>query len=71
MSCSRWCCSARMPRRDIKPLAKELIEKFGSFAEVMHAPEARLREVDGVGDAVITEIKLIAAAAKPHRARAS
>jgi DNA repair protein RadC len=51
------------PRGDVKPLAKELIEKFGSFAEVMHAPEARLAEVDGVGDEIITEIKLIAASA--------
>jgi DNA repair protein RadC len=50
-------------RRDVKPLAKELIAKFGSFAEAVHAPEARLREVRGLGEAAITEIKLIAAAA--------
>ena len=42
--------SAR-PRGDVKPLAKTLLKKFGSFAEVMHAPEMRLREVAGVGDA--------------------
>jgi DNA repair protein RadC len=41
------------------------LKKFGSFAEVVHAPEARLREVDGIKDASITQIKLIAAAA--HR----
>jgi len=52
-----------LPRGDVKPLAKSLIAKFGSFAEVVHAPEARLREVDGLGDATITELKLIAAAA--------
>jgi DNA repair protein RadC len=52
-----------IPQRDVKPLAKELIAKFGSFAEVMHAPEARLAEIKGIGDAVITEIKLIAASA--------
>jgi DNA repair protein RadC len=51
------------PRRDMKPLAKSLLKKFGSFAEVIHAPEARLREVDGVGDVTITQLKLIAAAA--------
>jgi DNA repair protein RadC len=51
------------PRRDMKPLAKLLIKKFGSFAEAIHAPETRLREVDGIGDASITLIKLIAAAA--------
>jgi DNA repair protein RadC len=50
-------------RGDVKPLAKTLIKKFGSFAEVIHAPEARLREVDGIGDKTITELKLIAAAA--------
>ena len=42
------------PRGDIKPLAKTLLKKFGSFAEVVHAPEARLREVDGIGDAPST-----------------
>ncbi|MDR3484556.1 MAG: DNA repair protein RadC [Bradyrhizobium sp.] len=52
-----------LPRRDVKPLAKSLIAKFGSFAEAVHAPAARLREVAGLGDATITEIKLIAAAA--------
>jgi DNA repair protein RadC len=51
------------PRGDVKPLAKSLIKKFGSFAEVVHAPATRLREVDGVGEATITELKLIAAAA--------
>jgi DNA repair protein RadC len=51
-----------LPRRDVKPLAKSLITKFGSFAETVHAPDMRLREVDGLGEAAITEIKLIAAA---------
>jgi DNA repair protein RadC len=32
---------------DVKPLAKTLIKTFGSFAEVIHAPETRLREVKG------------------------
>ena len=52
-----------IPRGDVKPLAKSLLKKFGSFAETIHAPEMRLREIDGVGEATITEIKLIAAAA--------
>jgi len=54
---------AAIPRRDTKPLAKALIRKFGSFAEVIHAPEARLREVDGIKDASVNQLKLIAAAA--------
>ena len=52
-----------LPRRDTKPLAKTLLKEFGSFAEVVHAPVARLREVDGVGEASINQIKLLAAAA--------
>jgi DNA repair protein RadC len=54
---------APLPRRDTKPLAKALLKRFGSFAEVIHAPEALLREVEGVGDASINQLKLIAAAA--------
>ncbi|MDE2468232.1 MAG: DNA repair protein RadC [Bradyrhizobium sp.] len=54
---------AALPRRDTKPLAKSLLKTFGSFAEVIHAPEARLREVDGIGEASITQLKLLAAAA--------
>src|ERR1700694_2153842 len=52
-----------LPRRDTKPLAKSLLKKFGSFAEVIHAPETRLREVKGIGDVTINGLKLIAAAA--------
>ncbi|MEW6766457.1 MAG: DNA repair protein RadC [Pseudomonadota bacterium] len=52
-----------LPRRDVKPLAKSLIAKFGSFAETVHAPETLLKEIDGLGDSAITEIKLIAATA--------
>ena len=56
---------AALPRRDTKPLAKALLRAFGSFAEVIHAPEARLREIDGIGEASVNQLKLIAAAA--HR----
>ncbi|WP_051929301.1 DNA repair protein RadC [Thermopetrobacter sp. TC1] len=52
-----------IPRRDCKPLAKALLARFGSFAEVISAPRERLREVEGVGDAVITELKIVQAAA--------
>jgi DNA repair protein RadC len=51
-----------IPRRDVKPLAKTLLAKFGSFAAVMNASPARLREVGGMGDAVITELKVVHAA---------
>ncbi|RED28003.1 DNA repair protein RadC [Rhodopseudomonas thermotolerans] len=52
-----------LPRRDVKPLAKALIARFGSFAEAVNAPAERLREVSGLGEVAILEIKLIAAAA--------
>jgi DNA repair protein RadC len=51
------------PRRDTKPLAKALIARFGTFAEALNAPEELLREVPGIGEAAITEIKLVRAAA--------
>ena len=52
-----------LPRRDVKPLAKNLITTFGSFAEVISAPIARLAEVKGLGTTAITELKIIHAAA--------
>ncbi|MGZ8410546.1 MAG: RadC family protein [Hyphomicrobium sp.] len=52
-----------IPRRDTKDLAKRLIARFGSFAEVVNAPEGRLKEVTGVGEAIVTELKLVHAAA--------
>ena len=51
-----------VPRADVKPLAKALVDRFGSFAEVITATPGRLREVKGVGEAIITEFKLIGAA---------
>jgi DNA repair protein RadC len=53
-----------LPRRDVKPLAKALIGKFGSFAEVIAAPPPRLAEVSGLGEAAITELKIVEAAAQ-------
>lgn len=52
-----------LPRRDTKPLAKALLQAFGSFAEVLNAPAERLREIEGIGEAVVTELKLVRAAA--------
>ncbi len=37
-----------IPRSDVKPLAKRLIDRFGSFAEVIAAEPERLMEVKGV-----------------------
>jgi DNA repair protein RadC len=52
-------------RQDVKPLARKLLEVFGDFNGVLSASTARLADVKGVGDAVVTEIKLVEAAA--HR----
>ena len=52
-----------IPQRDVKPLAKELIARFGSFAEAISAPIERLREVPGLGEAAIVEMKIVQAAA--------
>ena len=54
---------AAIQRRDVKPLAKTLIDRFGSFAEVIAAPRARLLEVDGIGESVVTQLKIVEAAA--------
>jgi DNA repair protein RadC len=54
---------AAIPRRDVKPLAKTLLARFGTFADVISAPAARLREVDGIADAVVTQLKIVEAAA--------
>ncbi len=53
-----------IPRRDTKPLAKQLLSEFGSLAEVLAAPEHRLSKITGLGKSVITDLKLIHAAAK-------
>ncbi|HEY1735455.1 MAG TPA: DNA repair protein RadC [Methylovirgula sp.] len=52
-----------IPRRDLKPLAKALLARFGSFAEVVAARPERLKEINGLSDAAITEIKIVQAAA--------
>ena len=53
-----------IPQRDVKPLAKELIQRFGSFAEVLGAPVSRLTEVKGVGAGVALDLKIVEAALK-------
>ena len=54
-----------IPRRDVKPLARALLDQFGDFNGVLSAPPERLAQISGVGEAVICELKVIEAAA--HR----
>jgi DNA repair protein RadC len=53
-----------LPRRDVKPIAKRLIARFGSFAEVMGASTERLREIEGIGESTAFDLKVIGAAAQ-------
>ncbi len=54
---------AAIPRRDIKPLAKALIARFGGFAEAIAAPRERLLEVEGMSEGGATQLKIVEAAA--------
>jgi DNA repair protein RadC len=54
-----------IPRRDVKPLAWRLLDRFGDFNRVISAPVERLIEVRGIGVAVAQELKIVEAAA--HR----
>ena len=51
-----------LPRQDVKPLARRLIDAFGDFGRVLSAPTARLMQVAGVGPAVVQELKIVEAA---------
>lgn len=55
--------STVIPRRDVKPLAKELIKKFGSFTSVIGAPQKQLMDTKGVGETVAVALKVIQAGA--------
>lgn len=52
-----------IPRMDVKPLARLLLDTFGDFNRVISAAPQRLRTVKGVGEAVIQELKIVEAAA--------
>jgi len=51
------------PRRDMKPLAKALLRRFGTFQRVISAEPAELLEIKGVGEAALTALKCVQAAA--------
>lgn len=54
-----------IPRQDVKPLARRLMDTFGDFNRVLSAAPDRLASVQGVGSAVIQDLKIVEAAA--HR----
>lgn len=53
-----------IPRQDTKPLAKQLLARFGGFAAVLNADIATLTEIDGVKENTATTLKLFEAAAR-------
>ncbi|MBA3909750.1 MAG: hypothetical protein C0524_07640 [Rhodobacter sp.] len=53
-----------IPRQDVKPLARLLLETFGDFNRVITASPARLQMIKGAGPAVVQELKLVEAAAQ-------
>ncbi|MEX0366918.1 MAG: DNA repair protein RadC [Ruegeria sp.] len=54
-----------IPRQDVKPLARQLLEAFGDFNRVLTAPVERLHDIKGVGESVLTDLKILEACA--HR----
>lgn len=50
-----------IPRRDTKPIAKALLARFGTVAEVLSAPIQRLTEIDGIGRSVALDLKIVQA----------
>lgn len=55
---------AAIPRGDVKPLAKRLLKRFGSFADAIAAPPEALSEVQGMGEAGVAALKVVEAAAQ-------
>jgi DNA repair protein RadC len=50
-----------LPQKDLKPLAKRIIEKFGSLQMLFDVPYEQLEEIDGVGEYTSTLIRLVRA----------
>ncbi len=52
-----------IPRQDVKPLARLLLDSFGDLNRIITAPIPRLLSIKGVGEAVVLELKILEAAA--------
>ena len=59
-----------IPRRDVKPIAKELMRQFGNIGEICGAPMHRLTDVKGIGEKTALDLKLLHAMSA-HMARES
>ncbi len=47
------------PRGDVKPIAKDLLKRFGSLQAVLAASVEELRQVKGVGEAAALDLKML------------
>lgn len=52
-----------IPRRDTKPIARQLLTEFGSFAAIISAEPAELTRIDGLGEGAVAALKAVQAAA--------
>jgi len=48
-----------IPRRDVKPIAHELLRRFGTLANVLDASPEELGQVEGVGDTAAVLLHLV------------
>lgn len=51
-----------IPRRDVKPIAKDLLSAFGSLGAVLSAPPEKLQRVKGIGGSASVALKVAHAA---------
>ena len=56
-----------LPQKDTKPMARELLNRFGAFNAVLDAPAEELKRVPGVGESVATYLSLLGQAVKPTK----
>ena len=48
-----------IPRKDVKPLAKELLNRFGSLSAIVRAEPEHLKQIKGVGDKTVVFLKTL------------
>ncbi|MCM1294067.1 MAG: DNA repair protein RadC [Muribaculaceae bacterium] len=48
-----------IPRRDVRILSRQLLDKFGNISQILGAPIDTLESVDGIGHVVALHLKLI------------
>jgi DNA repair protein RadC len=53
-----------IPRKDTKPIAKDLIDRFGTISDILAADPSELRKIDGIGRAAIADLKIVKALAE-------